>query len=293
MARVAVVTDTTHYLPRPLVEELGLHEVSLYVTFAGETRREADITDLDDFYSRLSASDEMPSTSQPSVGDFLTVYEPLLDDGADIVSIHLSAGISGTFTAAEQARDQLVERGIDPARLVVLDSATACAGLGMMAVAAASAAQHGATPDQAAEAAQALRRDLKVWFAVDTLEFLRRGGRVGGAQAWLGSTLKIKPILSIESEILPVERVRTSGRAFERLIDYLKARREDGSDTFFIQHIHAPDQAQRLVERGREIYGREPEFVSEIGPVIGAHVGPGLLGVSGIPRALLYPGGAG
>ena len=137
MARVAVVTDTTHYLPRPLVEELGLHEVSLYVTFAGETRREADITDLDDFYSRLSASDEMPSTSQPSVGDFLTVYEPLLDDGADIVSIHLSAGISGTFTAAEQARDQLVERGIDPARLVVLDSATACAGLGMMAIAAA------------------------------------------------------------------------------------------------------------------------------------------------------------
>ena len=146
MARVAVVTDTTHYLPRPLVEELGLHEVSLYVTFEGETRREADITDLDDFYSRLSASSEMPSTSQPSVGDFLAVYEPLLDDGADIVSIHLSAGISGTFTAAEQARDQLVERGIDPARLVVLDSATACAGLGMMAIAAASAARHGAGP---------------------------------------------------------------------------------------------------------------------------------------------------
>ena len=192
----------------------------------------------------------------------------------------------------------------------------------------------GGTAEEAAEAAQACRRDLKVWFAVDTLEFLRRGGRVGGAQAWLGSTLKIKPILSIESEILPiervrtsgraferlieylkarhedgcdaffiqhihapdqaqrlVERVRTSGRAFERLIEYLKARREDGSDTFFIQHIHAPDQAQRLVERGKEIYGREPEFVSEIGPVIGAHVGPGLLGVSGIPRRLLYPGG--
>ena len=108
--------------------------------------READITDLDDFYTRLSASSEMPSTSQPSVGDFLAVYEPLLDDGADIVSIHLSAGISGTFTAAEQARDQLIERGIDPARIVVLDSATACAGLGMMAIAAASAAQQGATP---------------------------------------------------------------------------------------------------------------------------------------------------
>ncbi len=173
----------------------------------------------------------------------------------------------------------------------MLDSATACAGLGMLAMAAASVARAGGSAAEAAEAAQACRRDLKVWFAVDTLEFLRRGGRVGGAQAWLGSTLKIKPILSIESEILPIERVRTSGRAFERLIEYLKARHDDGCDTFFIQHIHAPDQAERLVERGREIYGREPEMVSEIGPVIGAHVGPGLLGVSGMRRSLLYPGG--
>ena len=291
MDRVAVVTDTTHYLPRDLVTRLDLHQVSLYVTFEGETEREADITDLADFYTRLSASSEMPSTSQPSVGDFLSVYEPLLEAGRDIVSIHLSAGISGTFTAAEQARDQLVERGIDPDRIVVLDSATACAGLGMLAMAAASVARAGGSAAEAAEAAQACRRDLKVWFAVDTLEFLRRGGRVGGAAAWLGSTLKIKPILSIESEILPIERVRTSKRTFERLIEYLTARHDDGCDTFFIQHVHAPDQAERLVERGREIYGREPEMVSEIGPVIGAHVGPGLLGVSGMRRSLLYPSG--
>lgn len=291
MPRVAVVTDTTHYMPRALVDELGLHEVSLYVTFEGTTEREADITDLDGFYTRLSDSVEMPSTSQPSVGDFLAVYEPLLEDGSDIVSIHLSAGISGTCAAAEQARDQLVERGIAAERIVVLDSATACAGLGMMAIAATSAARAGASAAEAAEAAQALRRELKVWFAVDTLEFLRRGGRVGGAQAWLGSTLKIKPILSIESEVLPVERVRTSGRAFERLVEYLQARRDDGCDTFFVQHIHAAEQAQRLVDRGREIYGGEPGFVSEMGPVIGAHVGPGLLGVSGISRRLLYPGG--
>jgi DegV family protein with EDD domain len=290
MDRVAVVTDTTHYMPRDLVTRLDLHQVSLYVTFEGTTEREADITDLADFYTRLSASSEMPSTSQPSVGDFLEVYEPLLDAGRDIVSIHLSAGISGTFTAAEQARDQLVERGIDPERIVVLDSATACAGLGMLAMAAATVGRAGGSAADAAEAAQACRRDLKVWFAVDTLEFLRRGGRVGGAQAWLGTTLKIKPILSIESEILPVERVRTSKRTFERLIEYLTARHDEGCDTFFIQHVHAPDQAQRLVERGREIYGCEPELVSEIGPVIGAHVGPGLLGVSGMRRDLLYPG---
>jgi DegV family protein with EDD domain len=291
MDRVAVVTDTTHYLPRGLVDELGLHQVSLYVTFEGRTEREAEITDLDDFYTRLSASSEMPSTSQPSVGDFLAVYEPLLEQDRDIVSIHLSGGISGTVTAAEQARDQLVERGIAPERIVVLDSATACAGMGMLAMAAASVARDGGSAEQAAEAARTIRRDLKVWFAVDTLEFLRRGGRVGGAQAWLGSTLKIKPILSIESQILPIERVRTAGRAFDRLIEYLQSRRDEGCDTFFIQHIHAPDVADRLIERGREIYGREPEAVSEIGPVIGAHVGPGLLGVSGMRRNLLYPAG--
>ena len=291
MARVAVVTDTTHYMPRALVETLGLHEVSLYVTFEGETRREADIRDLDDFYRRLSYSSEMPSTSQPSVGDFLAIYEPLLERGEDIVSIHISGGISGTSATAEQARAQLAEDGIATERIVVLDSATACAGLGMLAMAAVSAARGGASAAEAAAAAQALRRDLKLWFAVDTLEFLRRGGRVGGAQAWLGSTLKIKPILSIESEILPVERVRTSRRALERLVEYLQSRRDDGCDVFFIQHIHAADTAQRLVDRGREIYGGEPEFVSEIGPVIGAHVGPGLLGVSGVRRALLYPGG--
>ena len=290
MSQVAVVTDTTHYMPRTLVEELGIHEVSLYVTFEGTTEREADIVDLADFYTRLKASSEMPSTSQPSVGDFIAAYEPLLEDGADIVSIHLSAGISGTCAAAGQARDQLLEGGIAPERIVVLDSATACAGLGMMAIAANSAARAGASAAEAAEAASALRRELKVWFAVDTLEFLRRGGRVGGAQAWLGSTLKIKPILSIESEILPIERVRTSGRAFEHLVDYLQARRDGGCDAFFVQHIDADEQAQRLVDRGREIYGTDPEFVSEIGPVIGAHVGPGLLGVSGIPRRLLYPG---
>ena len=290
MPQVAVVTDTTHYMPHALVEDLGVHEVSLYVTFEGEAKREADIVDLEEFYGRLSSSSEMPSTSPPSVGDFLSVYEPLLADGADIVSIHLSAGISGTCAAAGQARDQLVEGGIAPERIVVLDSATACAGLGMMVIAANSAARGGASAAEAADAARALRRELKVWFAVDTLEFLRRGGRVGGAQAWLGTALKIKPILSIESEVLPIERVRTSGRAFERLVEYLEARREDGSDAFFVQHINAADEAARMVQRGREIYGVDPEFVSEIGPVIGAHVGPGLLGVSGIRRSLLYPG---
>jgi DegV family protein with EDD domain len=126
-----------------------------------------------------------------------------------------------------------------------------------------------------------------MWFCVDTLEFLRRGGRVGAAQAWVGSTLKVKPILTLEAEVTPVERVRTAGRAFERMVDYMRSRCDDGADGWVVQHIQAPDQAERLVERGREMFGCEPLFVSEIGPVIGTHVGPGLIGVGGVPAALV------
>jgi DegV family protein with EDD domain len=287
MAAVAVVTDTTHYLPPEVVARHGLHEVSLYVNWDGRTDREADMPSFDAFYEHLKSATEMPTTSQPSVGDFLTVYEPLLEAGQDIVSVHLSAGVSGTLRAAEQARDQLAERGIDPRRIELVDSQTTAGGLGLVALAAANAASSGADAARTAAAARALRRELKVWFALDTLEFLRRGGRVGAAQAWLGSTLRIKPILSIESQVIPVERVRTSARAFERMVDYLRVRRDDGHDAWVLQHIQAPEMVERLRERGRELFGTEPEFVSQIGPVIGTHAGPGMIGVSAIRRDLL------
>jgi len=289
MSRVAVVTDTTQYLPDDVLARHDIRLVSLYVGWDGHTGRESDLPDYDAFYAQLRAAEELPNTSQPSVGDFLAVYEPLLEEGADVLSIHLSAGISGTCGSAEQARAQLVERGVDGERIVVLDSATACAGHGLMAVAAANAADRGANVAEAAKAAQALRRVLKVWFCVDTLEFLKRGGRIGAANAWLGTALKIKPILTLEREITPIERVRTRSRAFERMVEYLREDRERGADRFFIQHIQAADVAAELAARGREIYGRDVEFVSEIGPVIGAHVGPGLIGVSGLPSDLLGP----
>jgi DegV family protein with EDD domain len=130
---------------------------------------------------------------------------------------------------------------------------------------------------------------MRIIFAVDTLEYLRRGGRIGAAQAWVGSALKIKPILTIEREVQPMERVRTAGRAFERMVDHLTAARESGADVFVIQHIQAHEVADRLAERGREIYGRDPEFVSELGPVMGAHVGPGMFGITGLPTSLLGP----
>jgi DegV family protein with EDD domain len=291
MSPVAVVTDSTHYMPRDVAERHGLHTVSLYVRWGNPPAddREADLPNFDGFYAHLRSARELPSTSQPSVGDFLAVYEPLLEQGSDIVSIHLSGGISGTIRSAEQARDQLVERGTAPERILIVDSSSACAGLGLMAIAAANAAADGADAAGAAARARELRAEMKILFAVDTLEFLRRGGRIGGAQAWIGSTLKIKPILAIESEIVPIERVRTARRAFERMVDHLVTLREEGKDRFFIQHIQAADQAAELARRGEAIYGRPPEFVSEMGPVIGAHAGPGLLGTTALRDALLGP----
>ena len=128
-----------------------------------------------------------------------------------------------------------------------------------------------------------------MWFAIDTLEYLRRGGRIAGAQAWLGAALKIKPILTVEAEITPVERVRTRARSIERLRDYARQRHESGADAWVVQHIQDHETADALVDDGREIFGCEPVFVSEIGAVLGAHVGPGLLGVGSVPTSLVEP----
>jgi DegV family protein with EDD domain len=281
---VAIVSDTCHYLRREVVAEHGIHEVSLYVHWPDETVRESEITDYGAFYERLRRATDLPTTSQPSIGDFLSVYEPLLQEGNEIVSIHLAGGMSGTVRSAEQAREQL---GRDADRVHVIDSETACGGQGLILLAAAAAARAGGDGRAVSDRALRAREQLKMWFAIDTLEFLRRGGRIGGAQAWLGSTLKIKPILTVQSQITPVERVRTSRRAFERLVDLLRDRAAEGADGWMVQHIQAPREAEQLVDRGGEIFNTEPVTVSEIGPVIGAHVGPGLLGVGAIPSSLL------
>jgi len=283
---VAVVTDSTHYLPRELADEQGIRQVSLYVGWGGQPVRELEMDSFDDFYRRLRSDQELPTTSQPSIGDFLAVWEPLLEDGRDIVSIHLAGGISGTCEAARQAHELLSERGLGE-RVEVIDGETACGGMGLLALAACAAARTGANRGAVAERVRETRKALKIWFCLDTLEYLRRGGRVGKAQAWLGGTLRIKPILSLEYEIVPVERVRTAGRAFERMVQYALQLRDAGSDGWVVQHIQAPEQAERLIERCREIFDSEPVFTSEVGPVIGTYTGPGLIGVGAVPRALL------
>jgi DegV family protein with EDD domain len=272
---VAIVTDSCTYLPPEIRREYGIEQVSLYVNRDGVAVRESEIGDLDAYYASIRDARELPTTSQPSIGDFLEVYEPLLDAGHQICSLHISGGISGTVRAAEQARGTLGDRADD---VLCIDAKCACAAVGIMAMAASRSARDGA--DLAAVAARAgeVRESMRFWFAVDTLEYLRRGGRIGGAQAWLGTALKIKPILSLEEEITPFERVRTSRRAFERLIELLEEGAAAGYSGWAVQHIQAPDQAAALAERGREIFGNDPIVLSEIGPVIGTHVGPGFLG---------------
>src|SRR3989442_4917450 len=286
MRPVAVATDSTHYLPRSLADREGIHQVSLYVGWKEGRTRELDMDGFDGFYERLRSDPELPTTSQPSIGDFLEVWEPLIEDGRDVVSIHLAGGISGTCEAARQAHALLGERGLAE-RVEVVDGESACGGTGLVALAACAAARGGADKDGVVAHVRHTRQALRIWCCVDTLECLRRDGRIGKAQAWLGATLRIKPILSLEYEIVPVERVRTAGRAFERMVGYARELHDSGSDSWVVQHIQAAGQAQRLIERCREIFGSDPVFASEVGPVIGTYTGPGLIGVGAVPRALL------
>src|SRR3954453_12920892 len=191
MAVVEVVTDSTAYLPADLIERHGIHVVPLYVVFGGDrTVRETDITDYPAFFDELRAAESLPTTSQPSVGDFVSVYEPLLAAGNDVISIHISGGLSGTPEAARQAAEALEREGKGGERVRVVDSTTAAGGLGLLVIAATRASRRGAGLEEIEEMVHEARGELKMWFAIDTLEFLKRGGRIGAASAWIGSTLK-------------------------------------------------------------------------------------------------------
>jgi fatty acid kinase fatty acid binding subunit len=283
----AVVCDSTAYLPSELLAERGIELVSLYVSIDGEQQRETEIGDYGAFFQRLRASEDCATTSQPSVGDFVAVYEPLLDAGQEVVSIHISAGISGTCEAAEQARRRLIDEGKGGERIKIFDSRSAAGGMGLCALGAAAAANAGGDAEAALARAAQTREELKMWFAIDTLEYLKRGGRIGGASAFIGSALKIKPILTLEEEITPVERVRTRARSIERLRAYARERHGSGLDAWVVQHIQDDETAAALADDAREIFGCEPAFISEIGAVLGAHVGPGLLGIGSVSTAVL------
>jgi DegV family protein with EDD domain len=285
--RTEVVCDTTCYLPDDMVAERGIHRISLYVGLEGDLEPEMEIRDYDAFYEHLRSSGSKVTTSQPSVGDFVAVWEPLLADGKDVVSLHISRRISGTCEAAEQARMRLVDAGAEGERIHVFDSLSGAAGLGFCVLAACAAADTGAGGDAVLKRATDAREAVTMWFALDTLEYLRRGDRIGKARGWIGSTLRIKPILTFDGEITPVERVRTRSKTLERLRAFAGQRHESGADAWVIQHIQDHETAAALADDCREIFGREPLFICEVGPVLGAHLGPGMLGLGSVPESVL------
>jgi fatty acid kinase fatty acid binding subunit len=278
-----VVTDSTSYLPRSLVDRWEIREVSLYVGWDGDLRPEHSYDDLDAFYARLRESPLLPSTSQPSVGDFLACFEPLVGAGRDVISIHLASGLSGTYEAAAEAAQVVAGRG-HPGRVEVVDGQTGAGGLGCLVVAAARTAERGAELNAVVDAVRQARERLEIWFCLDTLEYLRRGGRIGAAQAMLGTALKVKPILTFGTEIAPVGRVRTRRRALERMDAYLGELHDRGATDWVVQHAQSPDDAEHLVAQGSAIFGAEPLFCTQVGPVLGAHLGSGML-VGGVVGA--------
>jgi DegV family protein with EDD domain len=281
-SQLAVVTDSTPYLPGSLIERWRIAQVSLYVGWGGELKRESEYDDLEDFYARLHDSERLPTTSQPSAGDFIACYEPLVSNGRDVLSIHIASGLSGTCESAREAARLLTDAG-HPGRVEVLDAQTGAGGLGCLVLVAAEVAQRGGSLEAAVAAVAAARASLDIWFCLDTLEYLRRGGRIGAAQAVLGTALKLKPILTFGTEIAPVGRVRTRQRAFERMVDYLRDLHERRATDWIVQHAQSPNDAERLVAAGTEIFGFGPLFCTQVGPVLGAHLGAGML-VGGMTR---------
>jgi DegV family protein with EDD domain len=284
VAGVVVVSDSNAYLPRRLAEVNGVQVLQQYVCYGDGRRAHEDEVDLDAFFDEMRAAEELPKTSHPTVEDFTSAYGALLGQADAIVSIHSSSVLSHTCAAAQEAVAAL---GAGE-RIHVVDSQSMCGGLALIVLAAARRAAAGETAERVVECTEEARAELKLWFAIDTLEFLRRSGRIGAAGAWIGSTLRVKPILTIEDgQMMPVERVRTSARAFERIVDYARQRHASGADAWVVQHVRSHDEAERLVAACREVFETPPVFVSEIGAVVGTHTGPGLIGLCALPSPLL------
>ncbi len=274
---VAVVTDSTAYLPDELIEGYGIHVVPLYVVLAGHSGREGWDIGSGDVARALGTRGHSVSTSRPTPGDFVAAYRRALDEGADrLVSLHLSSELSGTWDAARLAASQVGEHIV-----TVVDTRSAAMGAGFAVLAAARSAAAGADAVTVARTAQEIAEATRTFFVVDTLEHLRRGGRIGSAAAVLGSALAVKPVLHVQDgRVVPLEKVRTSTRGLHRLVQRAVEAAGQGPVSIAVHHLAAPDKAARLAA---EIRDRLPQLrelhVSELGAAIGAHVGPGAVGI--------------
>jgi len=275
--KVAIVTDSTSSLTQAMGQEYGIHVVPVYLTFGTQTYRDGVDLDAEQFYRLLRGSKQLPTTSQPSVFDFVQVYTTLSKQTEAIVSIHLSHKMSATLDSAWAAAKQLPDVPIH-----VIDSRSTSLGLGLMAIAAANASAAGQDAAGVVLLVEGLIPKMHVIFTVETLEYLRKGGRIGGATALLGIALSIKPVLYLrDGQTEPLEKPRTRKRAVQRVLS-LMAERVGSHETVHaaVLHCAAPGEAQALAEQVAARFHCAEVLTTEAGPIIGTHAGPGTLGVA-------------
>jgi DegV family protein with EDD domain len=272
---VRIVTDSTSDLPPQVASELGVSVVPLSVIFGDEVYKEGVEIGHDLFYDKLVTSKAHPTTSAPSVGDFLAAYETLLKETKEIISIHLASKLSATYDVACQAARQMTEKG---ARIEVIDSNLISLGLTFVVAAAARAARSGASAKEIRALVERTIPRVHLFVALDTLEYVRRGGRIGRARAFLGAVLKVKPILSLrDGELHPEERVRTRALAIERLFQI--ATSYPRIEEVAVAYTTNPQDAEMMKRRIEAALPDARTQLTRLGPVLGVHGGPGVLGV--------------
>jgi DegV family protein with EDD domain len=278
MSKVAVVTDSTAYLSEELVSTYDITVVPLVVIWGDETLLDNIDIGPDEFYERLSSAAVMPSTSQATIQAFIDTFKKLHAEGFDILTVVISSALSGTLDSAIQAKKMIPE-----ANITLIDSQFTSLPLAYMALAAGRAAKQGATLEQCTNIVNTIREHTQVFFAVDTLEFLHRGGRIGGASRFLGTALGLKPILYLEEgKVEALEKVRTSKRAHSRLIELVQAGVDGRTPINFMGVVHAASEelAVSLLNKIEGKFNPNELTLASISPVLGTHTGPGTLGVA-------------
>jgi DegV family protein with EDD domain len=278
MSKVALVTDSTAYIPDDLLKNYQITVMAQVLIWGDETYRDGVDILPEEFYRRLETAKVMPTTSQVSIMDMKNTFEKLMESGFDVLGIFLSEKLSGTMQSALQALEML-PKAAD--KIAIVDSNTTAMALGFHVLAVARAAEAGASLVECRKLAEEARDHTGVFFVVDTLEFLRRGGRIGGATALLGSALNIKPILELrDGRIESVEKVRTKSKATERMVELL-VKQVAGRTPVRLATLHAnaeADARRALDNAAMQLQPIEKVFAS-VSPVIGAHTGPGTIGL--------------
>jgi DegV family protein with EDD domain len=270
---VHIVTDSTSDISKELAAEYDITVVPLTIAFGQESFRDGLDLTADEFYRRLQTTKALPTTSQPPPALFQHAYEHLITRG-DIVSVHVSNKFSGTIDTARAAA-----RAVAPDRISIIDSTSASMGLGMCALAAARVAKSGGTREQCAAAAESVAGRLRIAVAFETLEYLRRGGRIGRATAFLGGLLRLKPILTVkDGEAFPVTRVRSRAKALDELFALCTG--DKRIEEIAVLHTTTPEDASALADRARSARPGVPLHLGRFGPVLGVHGGPGMIGIA-------------